>query len=250
MPAFKWFFDRARGILNPAAPANKYDYHAGGTLYGLIFYPEDVAPADPSPSYPTVMDDNRGGYIFRSGWDGTDHSIVGLWGDTTNYGRSWSQADAGQISLMSYGVKWTAGPGPATSGLDNAFSQILVNGTARDTTGTGGLLGHQVSPSGGYARVNGGSKFAALGVDTAIRHVLTDFSPTDFDIISTFDELVASEAKTFAWNAFVPGRAFTTGSEDGVPYALLTHGGRLPENLVCHAGRGLCQRQQPHHLPV
>ena len=66
----------------------------GGTLYGLIFYPEDVAPADPSPSYPTVMDDNRGGYIFRSGWDGTDHSIVGLWGDTTNYGRSWSQADA------------------------------------------------------------------------------------------------------------------------------------------------------------
>jgi PKD repeat protein len=225
VPAFKWFFDRARGILNPAAPANKYDYHAGGTLYGLIFYPEDVTPADPSPSYPTVMDDNRGGYIFRSGWDGTDHSIVGLWGDTTNYGRSWSQADAGQISLMSYGVKWTAGPGPATSGLDNAFSQILVNGTARDTTGTGGLLGHQVSPSGGYARVNGGSKFAALGVDTAIRHVLTDFSPTDFDIISTFDELVASEAKIFAWNAFVPGRAFTTGSEDGVPYALLTHEG-------------------------
>ncbi len=225
IPAYKWFFDRARGILNPADPAAKYDYHAGGTIYGLIFYPEDLEPADPTPSYPTVMDDNRGGYIFRSGWDGTDHSIVGLWGDTVHFGRSWSQADAGQISLMSYGVKWTAGPGPATSGLDNAFSQILVDGIARETTGTGSVLGHRVSPTGGYARVSGGSKFSSLEVDTAIRHVLTDFSPADFDIIATLDELEASEARTFAWNAFVPERAFTTGSDDGVPYALLTHEG-------------------------
>ncbi|MCC5804737.1 MAG: PKD domain-containing protein [Opitutales bacterium] len=224
LPAYTWFYDRARGILNPAAPASKYDYHAGGTVYGLIFYPENVTAADPTPSYPTVMNDNRGGYIFRSGWEDADTTIVGLWADTTNYGRSWSQADAGQISLMSYGTKWTAGPGPATSGLDNAFSQILVDGTARESTGTGALLGHKVSPTGGYARVSGGSKFASLGVSNAHRHVLTDFSPADFDIISTFDEMAAEDPRAFAWNAFVPGKSFTTGSESGAAYALLTEG--------------------------
>ncbi len=224
LPAYTWFFDRARGIENPAAPADKYDYHAAGTVYTLLFYPEDVTPVSPAGSYPTVMHDSRGGYILRSGWEDENETIVGLWADSTSYDRSWSQADAGQISIMSAGVKWTAGPGPATSGLENAFSQIQVDGVSRVSTGSGSSLGSETSPTGGYARVDGGSKFSALNVDQAIRHVLTDFSPASFDIVSTLDEMRASQAVSYGWNAYVPEKTIATGTDSGVDYALVTDG--------------------------
>ncbi|MFP4259899.1 MAG: PKD domain-containing protein [Opitutales bacterium] len=224
LPAYKWFFDRARGIRNAAAPSDKYEYHAAGTVYTLLFYPEEVVPVSPEGLYPRVMADNRGGYIMRSGWDDENATIVGLWADTTNHDRSWRQADAGQISIISAGTKWTAGPGPATKGLENAFSQIQVDGVSRKGTSPGALLGYSTSPTGGYARVDGGAKFSELNVEQAIRHVLTDFSPGDFDIISTLDLMRGEKAFSYGWNAYVPEKKLLTGTDSGTDYAEIRDG--------------------------
>ena len=224
LPAYKWFFDRARGIRNAAAPGKKYEYHAAGTVYTLLFYPEEVTPVSPEGSYPRVMADNRGGYIMRSDWEDENATIVGLWADSTNHNRSWRQADAGQISIMSAGTKWTAGPGPATKGLENAFTQIQVDGVSRKGTSPGSSLGFRTSPVGGYARVDGGAKFSELNVKQAIRHVLTDFSPGDFDIISTLDLMRGEKSFSYGWNAYVPEKDIFTGTDAGTDYALITEG--------------------------
>lgn len=210
---YRWFYDRYRGQLNPAAAANKYDHLKSGTIFALLSYPTEVTAADPTGHYPTVIHDNLGGYLFRSGWQDQNDTIVGLWADTTNHGRAWNQRDAGQINILSHGSKWGYGPGPATSGLDAAFSQILVNGIARTDSGQGSALGHEVAPNGGYARISGGSKFANLGVTEAIRHVLADFSGDDFAIVSTFDRLRANESHTYGWNLYLPGKTVTVGSD-------------------------------------
>ncbi|MCC5838797.1 MAG: PKD domain-containing protein [Opitutales bacterium] len=210
---YRWFYDRYRGIHNPAPPSAKYDYQAGGTIYALIGYPNSVPAEDPFGHYPTVINDSRGGYVMRSGWTDANDTIVSLWSDTGAYGRSWNQLDAGQINILSHGAKWGYGPGPATSGLDTAFSQILVNGLARAESGTGSAVEHRVAPQGGYAIVNGGSKFSNLGVAEAVRHVMADFSPEGFSIISTFDRLRANEVHTYAWNLFQPGMTVTVGTD-------------------------------------
>jgi len=217
---YRWFYDRYRGIHNPATPAAKYDHHAGGTLYALIAYPNDVPAADPQGHFPTVVNDNRGGYVMRSGWQDANDTIVSLWSDTGAYNRAWDQLDAGQINILSHGAKWGYGPGPATSGLDTAFSQILVNGLARAGSGTGSAIEHRVAPHGGYAIASGGSKFSNLGVSQATRHVMADFSPAEYSIISTLDQLRSSEVHSYGWNLFMPNMAVTTATDPatGVDY--------------------------------
>ena len=224
LPYYRWFYDRLRGRLNPAPLASRYDAHAGGTIYALLGYPEDTPALDPSSVYPTVLRDSAGGYLLRSGWQDEDDTVVSLWADTLEYGRAWDQVEATTINILSHGVKWGAGPGPATSGLDTAFSQVLINGQARSAGGTGSLLGHWVSPTGGYAMVSGGTKFNQLEIDQLHRHVLADFSPADFAIVSTLDVIRDGQTNNYAWNFFLPGTTITTGLESGVSTFLATTG--------------------------
>ncbi|MCC5840393.1 MAG: PKD domain-containing protein [Opitutales bacterium] len=210
---YRWFYDRHRGILNPAAPTQKYDQSKAGTLFALISYPEHIPAEDPTGRFPTAIHDSLGGYIIRSGWQDEDDTVVSLWSDTTNHGRSWNQRDALQINILSHGSKWGYGPGPATSGIDAAFSQILVNGVARTESGQGTNIGHQVAPNGGYAMAGGGSKFTNLGLRSAERHVLADFSNADFSIVSTFDRLRSDDIETYGWNLYLPGKSITVGTD-------------------------------------
>ncbi|MCD8482394.1 MAG: PKD domain-containing protein [Verrucomicrobia bacterium] len=248
---YRWFYDRYRGIENPAPAANKYDHHAGGTIYALIGYPQNIPAADPQGFLPSVIHDNRGGYVMRSGWQGLQDTVVSLWTDIGAYDRSWNQLDAGQINILSHGAKWGYGPGPATSGLDTTFSQILVNGLARTTSGTGSAIEHRVAPMGGYAIANGGSKFSNLGVSQAIRHVLTDFSPTNFSIISTFDRLRSNQANTYAWNLFMPGKTVTVGTDSAndVDYFLSVdpNGAYLKAWFIVHGNGFITENQSTRY---
>jgi len=210
---YRWVYDHYRGIDNPAIPADKYDQKAAGTIYTLIGYPDDVPAVNPKGHYPSVIKDSRGGYIMRSGWDDENDTVVGLWSDIGAYGRAWNQLNAGQIDILSHGAKWGYGPGPTTVGSDTSFSQILVNGVARNQSGTGLAVEHRVAQEGGYAIVDGHSKFSALGVDQALRHVMADFSPSGFSIISTFDRLRSNQVQTYAWNLFQPGKTVTLGND-------------------------------------
>jgi PKD repeat protein len=244
---YRWFYDRYRGILNPAPAAEKYDHKKAGTPFALIAYPNDVPARDPAGHYPSVIHDNLGGYVLRSGWEDEDDTIVGLWSDTNNYGRSWNQRDAGQINILSHGAKWGYGPGPATSGLDATFSQILVNGVARTDTGQGAAIEHRVAPAGGYAMVSGGSKFANLGVSEAIRHVLADFSAEGHAIISTFDRLRSNEAQTYGWNLYLPGKTVSIGTDEvnDIDYlhAVDANGAYLRAWFIVH-GNGFIEQNQ------
>lgn len=212
---YRWFYDHYRGIDNPAPASLKYDQEKAGTPYVLIGYPEDIPAENPTGQYPSVIHDTLGGYVLRSGWDGEDDTIVGLWSDINNYERAWNQRDAGLINILSHGGKWGYGPGPATTGQDASFSQILVNGIAHAGSGQGTNLGYEVALNGGYARVGGGSKFALLGVEEAERHVLADFSPAGYSIVATYDRLRSSETQEFGWNLFLPGKAVVIGTEAG-----------------------------------
>ena len=218
LPHFKWFYDRYRGPLNPADPADKYDSNAGGDVYALLFYPESVTAQDPAGVLPRARTDSKGMHLFRSGWNDEDDVLVSLGTDTHAHGNAWDEADALQLNLLGFGTKFTGGA--STSGQPSLFNQVLVNGQARSSTAVTGTAGSlEVTPRGGYAIAGGGSKYSGLGVSSAMRHVLVDFPDgiRDLAVISTLDDLSSSTSNLYTWQLNTQNRHVVTGIEGGVP---------------------------------
>lgn len=222
LPAYKWFYDRYRGPLNPAPPAQKYDRGAAGDVYALLFYPEALTASDPAALLPHARSDSKGGHFFRNRWQDADDVIVSLGTDTTQHGNAWDEADALQLNLMGFGTKFTGGP--ASGGQASQFNQILVNGNARanaSDTGTAGSL--EVTDRGGYAIAGGGSKYTALGLSAATRHVLVDFpeDEDDFAVVATLDHLSSTDSRLYTWQLNTQNLPAIEVTGEGVPTFLV-----------------------------
>lgn len=215
--AYRWFYDRHRGILNEAPLADRYDPNHAGTVYAMMFYPESVDPVDPASLLPKGLHDSRGGYWFRSGWQDDQDLIAMLATDTTAHGNAWDEADALQVSILGFGDKFAGGPGTSRDG--RFFSQVTVDGQARASqSGTGTAEFFEVDADGGYAIAGGGSKFGGLGIGYSRRHLKVSFpDEDDIAVVSTFDILDSVQLREYAWQINSQNLPLFIGEEDGVP---------------------------------
>ncbi len=215
--AYRWFYDRHRGILNEAPLADRYDPSHAGTVYAMMFYPEAEAPVDPATLLLRGLHDDKGGYWFRSGWQDQDDLLVMMSTDTSTHGNAWDEADALQVSLLGFGDKFAGGPG--TSRDARFFSQVTVDGQARASqSGTGSAEFFDVSAEGGYAIAGGGRKFGGLGISSSRRHLKVLFPGTDeIGVVSTFDLLDSVQLREYAWQLNSQNLPLFTGEENGVP---------------------------------
>ncbi|MCH8541585.1 MAG: PKD domain-containing protein [Opitutales bacterium] len=215
--AYRWFYDRHRGILNEAPPEDRYDPGHAGMVYAMMFYPDSVEPEDPASLLSKGLLDDKGGYWFRSGWEDENDLIVSLGTDTTSHGNAWDEADALQVNILGFGNRFSGGPG--TSRDARFFSQVTVDGQARSSqSSTGTAEFFEVDDEGGYAIAGGGSKFGGLGVTSSRRHLMVSY-PDDDDIaiVSTFDKLRAVQLREYAWQLNEQNLPLYTGEENGVP---------------------------------
>jgi PKD repeat protein len=236
---YRWFYDRYRGVLNPAADSAKFDQNRAGTTWALICYPDATPAADPTGILPKMLKDSEGGFWFRNRWQDADDTIVSLSADTTAYTKSWDEADAFQINILSGGTHFAGGPGK--SRLASDFSTLLVGGVAtNDTTHKGKLTESKVAPNGGYGIVSGDQKYVSLGLATSFRHMLVDFTGGSAPaVISTMDRVTSSSSKDLSWQLNTFSLPITTSTESGVPVFTVTSGDAYLKGWVLTPGATL-----------
>lgn len=226
---FRWWFDRFMGVLNPAPEHQKYDRDRAGRVWSLLFYPEDTAPANPAGHFPLAIEDT-GGFIMRSGWEGIDDVLVFLGTDRASYSPGWDAPDALSLVILGHGNRYINGPGntahqPTAKDL---FSTILVNDAVPQNGLTGGREWFGLAENGAYAIATGGSQYSNLGVSTAHRHLLADFSGTSGEdaLLGLRDKLRSSgSAHEYRWQINTGSGQVALGTDAGRPTFTLTRPG-------------------------
>ena len=215
LPYYLWFYDRFRGIHNPAAAQDKFDQRRGGTAFSLIYYPEHLTAQDPHEAFSSLFRDPDAGFWMRSGWNDQDDVIVSLSADAKGFNQGWDEADALQINILYGGTHFARGPGKSQEPA--LFSSLLVNGQANNSIAHRGRAGESfVSPNGAYAVVEGHEKYANLGLASVRRHVLTDFSGTETPaIISVLDSIQNEHANLYTWQLNTMNLPTSSGMESG-----------------------------------
>ena len=130
--------------------------------------------------------------------------LVSLTGDYAHHGHAWDAAEAFQLNVLTGGTRFAGGPGKAGAGSDpdpSAFSTLLVDGRIVED---GARTGRPVSASaneegGGYVIVDGGSKYEALGLDRARRHLRLDPTGSGPVVLSTLDRVRSDSVRRYAW---------------------------------------------------
>jgi hypothetical protein len=230
LPYFRFAYDYNMGI-NSTRPADLcYDYERAGTAWALIYYPENEPSWDPDGNIaPQLEDTSRGAYYFRKQWDDVDDIIVAIMADSHHHDSAWDEAEAFGLGIIAFGNKYAGGPYKTRDPA--LFSSLLVDGLANaDTTHTGAQEVYETtSDGGGYVIVDGGTKYANLGLDSAKRHLLVDYSGNgDAAVLSTLDRLQDASSHTYTWqlnlgdNDGDGGIVTSEGTESGVPMFVLS----------------------------
>ncbi|NJR71542.1 MAG: hypothetical protein HC771_25250 [Synechococcales cyanobacterium CRU_2_2] len=227
---YKYVYDLARGVNNPAADGNKFEDSRAGTTWSLIYYPTEVAALDPdsSPSAfgPLLASDDKGGYFFRNRWQDADDTIVSLIGDYKTAANAWNQPEALNLGLYAYGDRFIAGPKDRTDAA--AFSTLLIDGKIPAASSTGRREFYQANATGGYVIIDGGEAYEKLGITSTKRHLDVEFNPDGTTLLSTLDQLRDESSHAYSWQINVGeslndgGIRVSTGSEGGLQTFLLT----------------------------
>jgi hypothetical protein len=200
LPAYLWVFDRLTGRHSKAEASAAR--RTGATPWALLFYPEDIAPVDPNASLSkSAADESSGTYLFRNRWkDGGDVQVtVNADHKRSRHLGQTDTADAFGITLLAGGHRLISGSGPA---LPHMFSSLLVDGRPYANRGDTGSTERfeAATDGGGYVVIDGGQKYQRLGLTSAKRHVLVDFSTLPgAAILATLDRLRASTDHRYSW---------------------------------------------------
>jgi len=217
-PYYTFFYDRFTGVRAPNPPAEKYDPYRAGTTWALLYYPEDVAPEDPTGALShTLFDAEKGMHYFRNRWADADDILISMAGDYTHHSHAWDAREAFQLGLVAYGTPFIGGPGKAGTDVSRqaarGYSALLVDGHAFAEGGrTGAPVYAEVdSAGGGYVIVDGGDKYRALGLQNAQRHLMVRFTEASLDsrqpaaVLSTLDRVQADSTHAYTWQLNLGG---------------------------------------------
>jgi PKD repeat protein len=228
-PYFRWWFDRFMGVENPAPDSAKFDRDRQGRVWALIYYPEHVAPADPAEHFPLAIEDT-GGFFLRSGWEDKNDVVAFLGTDRAFYSPGWDAPDALSLVVLGQGNRYITGPGNTAylATAKDLFSTILVNDAVPVTGSTGGREWFGLADNAAYVIASGGNAYGNLGLSTAHRHLLADFSGDSGQtaLLGLRDKLRSSAgAHEYRWQINTGLSQVTLGEEDGRPTFTLTHAG-------------------------
>jgi hypothetical protein len=204
---FRWFYDRFTGPL--ATGPYLAHQESSATPWALLFYPQEAEPVDPDDVMPRALaDEGIGAYVLRQRWQDHEDMQVGLSADTRRSAKLGSQdtANGFGLNVMAFGHRFVGGPGPADAA--HLFSSLTVDGRAfgsKEDTASIDLFEAKEDGS-GYAILDGGLKYRELGVSSAKRHVLVDYSALPGKaIIATLDRMRATQQHRYSWQLNVGG---------------------------------------------
>lgn len=242
-PFYRYFYDYHMGVKAPGTPAEKFDERRGATAWSLIYYPESAPSLDPTGIYANaIADEKRGAYFFRNRWQDENDLLVAIAADIEQHGNAWNKAEAFQLGLLAYDTRFIIGP--AKDDRPDRFSTLLVDGEAQvNSSTTGAREFFQASSDGGYVIVDGGSKYASLGLDSAKRHLLVEFDRrANQALLVTLDRLRDRETHSYTWQLNFGEKIdgaiqATTSQEYGLPVFLLRgNNGSYLKGWVLHPG--------------
>lgn len=200
LPFYRYFYDYHMGIHAPGTPREKFDERRGATVWSLIYYPESTPSFDPTGIYPSAMSDRkRGAYFFRNRWQDENDILLSIMGDFDHHGNAWDRAEAFQLGLLAYQSRFIGGTGK--EGNPDFYSSLLVDGKS-DVKGkkTGQEKFFASFSDGGYAIIDGGEKYAGLGLSDVQRHLLVKFNQNHGSaIITTLDKIQDEETHDYIW---------------------------------------------------
>ena len=207
LPYYRWFYDRHMGRLAAAEANQRFDSHRGNTPLALLFYPADVAPKDPTGVLPKAVADTHGYILFRNRWCDADDIQAALIA-CGQRGGGWSQTEHLNLRLMAFDTHFFGGPGKER-GIEN-YTTLLIDGAnaAKPQPGEpsfrpGAITAFVPGPRGGYAIVDGGEHYRAMGVKRAARHLLVHFAPPaqNTAVLSTLDDVASADEHVYTWQA-------------------------------------------------
>jgi len=207
MPYYLWFYDRHMGRLATAEAADRFDRHRGNTPFALLFYPADVAPKDPTGVLPKAVADRDGYIFFRNRWRDANDVQVALLASVRRSG-GWSQNEHLNLRLMAFDTHFFGGPGKER-GVEN-YTTLLIDGenAPGPKAGQAGFQPGQIAAfepdaDGGYAIVDGGGHYRAMGVTRAARHLLVHFASPEAGsaVLATMDDITSDAEHTYTWQA-------------------------------------------------
>ncbi|MGB2822237.1 MAG: hypothetical protein WBF17_14730 [Phycisphaerae bacterium] len=237
LPYYLWWYDRHQGRLAPEPPAEKFDAARAGTVWALLYYPEKLKAKDPTGVCPAGVADDRGYYFFRNRWKDANDIQVSIMADAHHHGHAWDQPEQLAINLLAYDTRFFGGPVKKRD--DKLYSTLLVDGKYNvegSTSMTGRKVAFEAGKTGGYAIVDGGALYEALGVEQARRHLLVDFLPGEGGaVLSTLDRITSARKHAYTWQANLgDSMKSKTGREAGRPYFLLAGRRGFVKGWVLH----------------
>jgi len=221
LPYYRYFYDRQMGVDAPGTIDQKFDAQHGGTVWALIYYPENVASINPTSIFnQAVSDDNKGAYFFRNRWQNGEDILISIKADAQRHSRAWDQSEAFSLGMIAGNTQFIGGAGKKLTN-PNVVSALLVDDKAQiSNTQTGQPEFFSATSNGGYVIVDGGLKYSSLGLNSAKRHLLVDFSQQDSTaLLSTLDSLQDDTTHTYTWQLNLGddisngGVSVTTGQE-------------------------------------
>ncbi|MFM2090254.1 MAG: hypothetical protein RLZZ127_743, partial [Planctomycetota bacterium] len=175
LPGYLWFYDRYRGVANPAPAKDKFDHRGWGQALALLGYPAGVQPADPTATAAGVLTDDHGGAFWRPRWRDAGDPVVGLVADAHAAARAWDNLDAGNLILIAHGSVFAAAAGNASHDrLGDDVSRMVFGGRSNpDTTLTGRLLYAEGDATGMRAGIDYSAAVRGTGPTSVTRHIGT-----------------------------------------------------------------------------
>jgi hypothetical protein len=181
-PAMRYIYDRVCGDLGD----RHYDSNRGGGLYGILYYPVDVAARDPSEIWGNAWIDRPYGMVIaRNRYQDERDIVAQLSAKGYRAGHGHSGPDMNGFRLIGLGTVWATGAGrtgdpcgqstvfPADP---NALSRGATNGNR------GVLVDADFGPDGsGYAITSSvnpkaGTATSSTGVYAHVRRLVVDYS--------------------------------------------------------------------------
>ncbi len=231
---YRWFYDRVLGTSSPRLAAEKFESQRAGIIWSILCYDETAVAVDPNGDAGFELftfDGVRGAYFFRNRFERHNEVLVNLMGDYSQHGNAWNNAETFDLGIIAHGMRFAGSPGK-NGHIPDRYSTLLVNGAARANPNHTGrpVLAEGGLDGGGYVVVDGGTKYRALGLDSARRHLFVDFSVTTGDaVIATLDRLRVQTIHQYTWQLNIGGTASDDNPpnyDEGITGTLSTEGGR------------------------
>lgn len=244
LPYYLWWYDRFAGRqANIEGDHAAFDAHRAGTTWSLIYYPTSVKAKDPTGVFPGSIKDSHGFAVFRNRWQDENDIQVLAASDDVHHRRAWDKADMHGIRLFGHNAAIFNGTGK--SGKNPDYSTLLINGKFGEKGNhkyTGKAKYFKASDNGGYFIADGGAFYKKLGVDSAERHTMVEFTSTKDNtaIISTLDKIQSGKENSYTWQGNLGATGVTDTSkvtnskEAGRPTFLIRTGNGYVKGWVMH----------------